>query len=673
MCFGFLLAACSSAPQTESIPIESVSVLDAAAAQLHDGYFALETDKGSLSPVVLAASDEAGAMATRGTEIEHATIDFYNETPGIRYLWVRARSIDGESAAISLGLNGTLTRFDLPLSDDYEWFEVVSVPFEGGVHAIGLGAFGLGTRVDKFVVSELPSLKPEQLEELFSQSQQPINPAPPQQYEPPVDPEDPSGPEPSPEPPRRPSEPPAPVPQDPTPPAPTPPEPTPPAPTPPEPTPPAPTPPEPTPPTPTPPEPTPPAPTPPAPTPPAPTPPEPTPPAPTPPAGTSSDLRGNPSFSPSSLSSAARSSYDALWSVIRNPSGQNPTAWASSDDLYVYARTLHTHIQSLLLAFRVTGDLALLDEVDRLTTIMRSKLHDSWRGTRDGSSQRDGYLNWVWRGSDDKTHAGKDLNELDEMKTHALIAVVAYALDLNRDLRSPGGRNYGASADYWEDYLVNHFEKKWRSRHGKASGFPFMVRPHAHTYHSWLKWHYYMGLLTGKSGYTREAERMAGIIWNRELKTVSTSTGTAYVWARSIVSEGGGENYLQPTTYARYVYADIVELHLEGFGRWADTSEVRRFANTVSGMIIDKAGRKSSYDWFSSDIGGRTARAGIRVDSSWERMDVYKYQASGFPLIMAWDTSGRMKTITDEVRSLVGGIKTAEMAAAYLLLNTYGR
>lgn len=347
----------------------------------------------------------------------------------------------------------------------------------------------------------------------------------------------------------------------------------------------------------------------------------------------------------------------------------NPSEWAASDDLHAYGRNLHTHIQSLLIALRLTGDLRLLDEADRLTTIMREYLHDSWRGTRDGTSQRDGYVNWVWRGSTDAEHAGKDVNKLDEMRTHSLIALVAYALDLNRDLSSPGGRNYGASADFWEDYLVNTFEAKWRAREGVSSGFPIMIRADGHVYYSWLKWHYYMGLLTGNSAYTRQAERMAGMIWNNELKTVSTSTGTAYVWARHIVSEGGNERYLQPFNYARYNFADAVELHLEGFSRWADANEMSRYANTISGLMIDRAGARSTFDWFASDVGGGSARAGIPSDPSWSRGTIYKYQASGLPMFMAWDSSGRIKSITDEARHPLGGTRTAEMGVSYLIYN----
>src|SRR5690606_10309211 len=111
-----------------------------------------------------------------------------------------------------------------------------------------------------------------------------------------------------------------------------------------------------------------------------------------------------------------------------------------------------------------------------------AELADSWRGTADGTKQKDGYLNWVWRQNHGEAYQGKDTNQLDEIKTHAMIASVAYALELNRDLKSPGGRNYGAHADFWQDYLVNDFEAKWRDRRNKPTGFPFIMRPHTHTY-----------------------------------------------------------------------------------------------------------------------------------------------------------------------------------------------
>src|SRR5690606_12990641 len=208
------------------------------------------------------------------------------------------------------------------------------------------------------------------------------------------------------------------------------------------------------------------------------------------------------------------------------------------------------------------------------------------------------------------------------------------------------------------DYLVNDFEAKWRKREGKSSGFPIMIRPHTHTYYSWLKWHYYMGELTGKSAYTKEAQRMEGELW-KDIKSVSTTNGTAYVWTRSVTSEGGSADYLHPTTYARYVYSDLIEFYLQGIGRWATDENMKRFARTVATWVIDVGGAERSKDWFASDIGGGTSRAGIRSDPDWARMDVYKYEVSAYALIMYWDPTNKIDNITSKVMASLGGADRA--------------
>jgi hypothetical protein len=395
-------------------------------------------------------------------------------------------------------------------------------------------------------------------------------------------------------------------------------------------------------------------------------------PSPTPnPAPSGTSLRGNPDFRISDLPSDAQLWYKRLWAAIDDPgSSQDPARWAASDNLYTYARQLHTHVQTLLIAFRVTGDLRLLDEVDRLLEIMRGKLADSWRGTVDGTDgTRDGYRNWVWR-NDENSYTGKDTNKLDEMKTHALVASAAYALHVNRDLTSPSGRSYSAHADFWTDYLVNDFEAKWRDRENRPTGFPIMIRPHTHTYHSWLKWHYYMGGLTGESGYLAEAKRMADVIWNEEIHTTNTKEGPAYLWTRSILSEGGSEDYLHPTTYARYVYGDVVEFHFEGFHRWANPEVVGGFARTFAEFVIDEEHATSSTDWFASDIGGGVSRAGIRSDPSWSRMEIYKFETSPYALVGAWDDTGRVRDVTYRVLQRLGGVdspRTVYLAAGIFL------
>ena len=354
----------------------------------------------------------------------------------------------------------------------------------------------------------------------------------------------------------------------------------------------------------------------------------------------------DPSFSAASLSGDQREQYELFWNSLRNPDRElDPRRMAASDDTYVYARDLHNHIQTLLIMFRYTGDKAILDEVYELTQIMRGELKDEWTGTLDGTDgTKDGYLGWAFRYGNHRHYNGKDIHELNGIKTHALIASVAYALELNRSADS----RYAEASDFWQDYLVEHFEAKWRKRpQGKSSGYPILMRPHTHTYISNMKYHYYMYQLSGNAEYLAEAQRATDVFWNNEIKVTDTGNGKqGYVWTRSILSEGGGEDYLHPTTYARYVYADALELHLEGFYRWGD-ADLSLFANTISEFVLDRDGT-SGRDWFASDIGGGKTRAGIRSDSSWKRMTTHGWTWSPYALLSAWDDTGRLGSISSD-------------------------
>jgi hypothetical protein len=611
-----LLAACSTNLQPSGLDGVVIQAFEARGATITESALVVRDDPDSLSGTVLVQPDSITAAAANPTE--DAYITFTVDEAGERFLWARVKGASLSQDAMFIGFDGQLERIYPEELGTYVWVPVAFEYLDEGQHTISIGHAEPELSLDVIVVTSRVDMTADSIHEWMVSDRLPTMPEPSNPE--PGAPELPTNPIPIPEPDEDPTEDPR---EDPEP------EPAPP---------PAPEP----------------APAP-APAPdPAPAPaPEPAPPAPA--LGDFGGLRGNPNFKVSSLSPQAQIWYRRLWAAIENPhSDYNPDSWARSDNLYTYARQMHTYIQTLLTAFRVTGDLKLLDEVDRLVEIMRGKLADSWRGTADGSSQKDGFLNWVWRG-DETQYKGKDTNKLDEIKTHAMIASVAYALDMNRDLKSPGGRAYGSHADFWTDYLVNDFEAKWRKREGKSSGFPIMVRPHTHTYYSWLKWHYYMGELTGKSAYTKEAERMEGKLWS-DIESVSTSAGTAYVWARSVISEGGGADYLHPTTYARYVYSDIVEFYLEGIGRWASDENMKRFARTVATWVIDPDGAKGSKDWFASDIGGGRSRGGITSDSSWSRMDVYKYEVSAYALIMYWDSTNRIDNMTEKVMNSLGGV-----------------
>ncbi len=350
-------------------------------------------------------------------------------------------------------------------------------------------------------------------------------------------------------------------------------------------------------------------------------------------------LRGDPSFSTEQLSAEQLKWYEAMWKVINNPD-QYPNAaeMASSDDIYKYRGDLQNYVLSLMLAFRLIGDLRMLDEVSELAEAMRAELADSWRGTKDGTDgTRDGFLNWVNRYDSNEKFRGKDTQMAYELKAHALVAMIGWALQNNRDLRSPAGYNYGSQADFWKDYLVKHFEAKWRERNDRPSGFPFAEYGGFHTLHSFMRYHYYMGKLTGNSAYTREAERMSESFWGGRFRTTDSKYGTALVW-----SNNTNDSYLHTQTYARYVVQEAIDLHFEGFGEYADDETLVGMARATSDFII----YDDSFERFARDIGGGVSRAGIPASpTTWDRMSQPRFAESGWSFLGHWDEDSDYRII----------------------------
>jgi len=396
-------------------------------------------------------------------------------------------------------------------------------------------------------------------------------------------------------------------------------------------------------------------------------------PAPPAPGGRGVSLRGDAGFLISQLSGAQRTHYERLLQELNDPAKlRELERLASRDDIFEYGRGLGGHIRTVLTVFRVTGDLALLDHVDHLAELMRAELADGWRGTNDGTcGTSDGFLNWVYRYVDTPEMQGKDTRHIDEMQTHAIVAMFAYALDLNRDLVSPSGRNYGAHADFWKDYLVNHFEAKWRKRRNVPSGFPILTRTSTTVYHAWLSWHYYMGRLTGNGAYTREAERMSRYLTD-DLRAVSVHGGEALVWARGLHSLGDSLGLsLQPTNYTSIVYAVNVDLHLEGFHDFAATRRIHGIARTFTHFVMDTS--DPVRNGFARDIGGGVDRVGLAASAtSWPRRSVDWFQGSQVPLIAAWDTSGDLVDVTQRAQASLPRSRDTSRLAAGLFLEASG-
>lgn len=352
--------------------------------------------------------------------------------------------------------------------------------------------------------------------------------------------------------------------------------------------------------------------------------PEPEPPV-TPPGGRGWTYQADPTFTRDRLNSKARAAYGALWAAINKRSADG---WAKSCDTYRIGRSLGDHIQhGLLIPLRATGDLKLLDEVVRLMNLVKGTLRRTWRvGTADTNHRR-----LLWEYSSSTSYQGNDLHAMDGIKAHGLIASCAVAMHVNRHLASPAGHDYGTESDFWTDYLVNDYEAIWRIRKKKPTGFPFNARPAFHAYNTNIKLHRSLGILTGDQAYTREAERMAAVVWGKQVKTASTPSGPAFVWSQGTTGDGAdaSQGFLNTFTYARYVFADAVEFALDGFDRWS-VETLPTFARTISEFILPG---------YERDIGGGVSKAGLPASdpSEWSQGDKNKYEISGYMLLAPWD------------------------------------
>lgn len=345
------------------------------------------------------------------------------------------------------------------------------------------------------------------------------------------------------------------------------------------------------------------------------------------------NLRGDPDFDPNRLPSDMKVWHARLWEGIRYlndyDSQMNPGVQAASGDLYQLGRAFNTYVTTLLNAFRVTKDLALLDEVDRLLEVARAQLAD-YNG--------DGYLNWrylnenVDDSGDGPSLYGDDYHVMDDILTHSLVAAAAGALRENAAL---GGR-YAEHAAFWQDYLKNNFEAKWRARNDEPSGFPFLTRDLMHPYVQFIRYHHYMAELTGDPAYRSEAERMAELV-PEQVREVFTSGGPAYVWNQRFLPEGEGDILMcQPFIYLQLTFQAFEDLALEGFGVF-DDAFMQRVATAMTALVVE-----DGYRNFASDICGGFYQAGF-YPSGGDGGITYHFVNQPYAEIGKWDATGMLR------------------------------
>lgn len=379
-------------------------------------------------------------------------------------------------------------------------------------------------------------------------------------------------------------------------------------------------------------------------------------------------LAGSPTFREDSFEPEVQLWYRRLLRAATSPS-QYPAAIdsARSGDLYQIGRFVNVHVSTLLAVFRKTGDLRLLDETDRMMQIARATLRDT---------NGDGYRNWRWlHDPGNGQWYGDDMHIMDEAMTHGLVAAVAWTYQLNRNLLSPTGIDYGERADFWKSYLLDDFEPKWREREGVTSSYDFIHVELMHPYLQLVRYFHYMGLLTGDAGYTTQAEQLTSQMAD-DFPEVTTERGTARVWGQGVRAANTYIGYLQPMIYAGYTTLAIYELGLEGVAPFADRIFVSQIANALVSFAFD-----NGADDFAVDVGGNRPIAGFDPAPlypadpyGFTRMTDEQFAIQAFGLLAPYDDGGSLldvvRRIYEQLEEPDDPIRIYAPAAIFLSLAT---
>ena len=384
-------------------------------------------------------------------------------------------------------------------------------------------------------------------------------------------------------------------------------------------------------------------------------------------------LVGAADFDVSGLTSAQRHWYERLWKAADASLGDMVDRVAN-DDSYDIGRWAFQFNHALLVGLRATGDLAFLDAVDEVAETIRGQLDDAWCGGVDRSvslgarygivDEGDGYLNFRYR-SGSSIHHCRDTSDLDEALTHGHLALLMHAYHVNRGNPSPRKIDYGERADFWLDYLINHFEPKWRGRSGvQWPDMDFIDLKFCHTYHQMLLYYAFVGWRLQDDGspdagpYLRQALRLTDAMFEvdydrRERQPggftdVETPLGDAVVYSFGAPGATGvSDTHLEacPVTYARYMMTSILNLYLEGFPRW-DDAIMGRLGHGIAHFVMDTDPVTDRPDPFAAGVAGDDGAAGIVPTEYRDRMSLSRYTITPFAALSRWETSGTMLRIS---------------------------
>lgn len=273
-----------------------------------------------------------------------------------------------------------------------------------------------------------------------------------------------------------------------------------------------------------------------------------------------------------------------------NNYGASATLSACSGVKHYIGRSVNGWVTSLLSLFRMTGDRALLEEVDRVMELARAQLEDT-----DG----DGWRNFKSLAS----ITGTDFNLKEDDLSHAFLPEIIYAFRKNAAYSTPE-HDYTAHADAWLEYLQNDFEAKWAGR-GETRGTEGLpVHRLMHPFIDMVRYTTYMTkVLPNDARYERLNQRLRETALN-EFRTDTTPNGEAFVWSHDVRGFAGKSPSecltFQMGTYPTETMHTFLDLALEGVPGFADPEKLQKLSRTVSESIL----APNPIGFMYKDVGG---------------------------------------------------------------------
>lgn len=362
-------------------------------------------------------------------------------------------------------------------------------------------------------------------------------------------------------------------------------------------------------------------------------------------------IEGDLSFDPLTLPTELSPWYTRMGSAMGSAFTQQ-IIWADTGDLWTYGTDLGDQVAGLVMALRATGDLGFLNRIvdilDRMDEVAgdTGPLRYSWScaGLPDcqvdlcdaGSST---YLHWFYLQGDAGYHC-KDTHEIATLYAHGIVALAAYALHQNRILDEAA---YGPPADYWTNYLVNHFLPRWAVLGGHvpddvAGALTELYRRFTYPVASRLRISYYLWKITGEDVYRLQAESDAGLLLAHF--ELNPDIPSAYRWKSNV---SGTDNGWQKVIWGQGVTVVTMELAAEKFAAeggsdpFYPVTEMERFMSTFRDYVFPKDG--SPYNQMAYRVYGDE----LDLFNMYSLAGLARWDDTGFLLGLATD-----KFVADE-------------------------